>query len=262
MSRRRSGAEAPRDDRVAVVVPAYNEAATIGDLATRILASWRTLIVVDDGSTDATGSCLSGLDVVLIRHDLNLGKGAALWRGMQAALELGADAIVTLDGDGQHRPEDIQALVDCAREWPSTIVIGARDDRRRHMPFGRYLANSTADFWISWAAGYRIQDTQSGFRVYPATLLRQIALQTGKGRGFVFESEILIEAAGHGVRSWSVSIPTIYSSSLRPSHFRPVADIAGIAAMVAKRLISRGFYPRGLYRSFVLPRILRKTPPA
>lgn len=248
-------------DSITVVIPAYNEAATIRDLAVRSRKLCRNVIVVDDGSTDGTAACLSGLDIELIHHERNLGKAAALWRGMQKAKELGADSVVTLDGDGQHRPEDIPALVERARTRASTIVIGARTGRRQNMPFRRYLANVIADFWVSWAAGYPIEDTQSGFRVYPAGLLKEIRPRVSKRWGFVFESEILIEAARRGVGSHSVPIPSIYAPELRPSHFRPVADIVGITMMVAARLLRRGLYPQGLYRSFIRPNLRRWNPP-
>lgn len=245
----------------AVVIPAYNEAATIRDVASRALAQCRHVIVVDDGSTDGTADCLAGLDVTLIRHDRNLRKAAALWNGMRAAADAGAETIITLDGDGQHRPEDIPALLQTAGENPGSIVVGSRLHQRDEIPTSRYRANRVANFWISWAAGYPIQDSQSGFRLYPAALLQELNLRTGVDRGFVFESEILIEAANRGVRSIAVEIPAIYTDESRPSHFRPVADITGITLMVGGRLIRRGLFLPGLYRSTIEPELRRRWPP-
>jgi glycosyltransferase involved in cell wall biosynthesis len=233
----------------AVVIPARNESATIADVAARALRVAATVIVVDDGSTDATHERLAGLPVVLLRNPRNLGKGASLWRGMQHALGLGVEGVVTLDGDGQHAPEDVPRLVRAARAHPGDIVVGARLVGRAAAPLARRCANRFADFWIGWAAGQPLDDSQSGFRVYPAPLLRRLDLDTGPGRGFVFESEALIAAAPLGARVRSVPIASVYPRGARPSHFRPVRDIALITRMVAWQLLRRGLHPAGLWRS-------------
>jgi glycosyltransferase involved in cell wall biosynthesis/uncharacterized SAM-binding protein YcdF (DUF218 family) len=242
---------------VAVVIPAFNEAGTIRELVIRVRALCETVIVVDDGSTDGTAACLEGLDVVVIRHEKNLRKAAALWRGLQAAMANGADTLVTLDGDGQHRPEDLPVLLDAARRRPNTIVIGARRQQERKAPFARRLANRIADFWISWAAGHPIEDSQSGYRAYPAKLFEGLKPRIERRRGFVFESEILIEAARRSVTITSVGIPSIYELSFRRSHFRPLSDITAITLMVAGHLLRRGLFLAGLYRSFIEPRYRR-----
>jgi glycosyltransferase involved in cell wall biosynthesis len=243
----RTGA-AGGEARYAAVIPAYDESATIADVAARAARQVEPVIVVDDGSTDATSAALAGLPVMLLRNDRNLGKGASLWRGMQHALGLGVAGVVTLDGDGQHAPEDIPRLLAEARAHPGEIVIGARLLGREAAPRSRYLANRVADFWIGWAAGQRLADSQSGFRVYPAALLRSIDVKHGPGRGFVFESEILIAAARRGVGSRAVPIAALYPRAARASHFRPVRDIALITRMVAWKLLSRGMNPAGLRR--------------
>jgi uncharacterized SAM-binding protein YcdF (DUF218 family) len=179
---------------------------------------------------------------------------------MQAAIESGVHAVVTLDGDGQHRPEDIPILVQASRQRPATIIIGARLHQKMEIPPARYRANQIANFWISWAAGYSIQDSQSGFRLYPTSLLKQLDLSVEQNHGFVFESEILIEAANLGMKSHAVQIPAIYAPGSRPSHFRPVADITNITLMVAGRLIRRGLFLPGLYRSYVRAKIYRAIP--
>jgi glycosyltransferase involved in cell wall biosynthesis len=228
----------------AVVIPAYNEAATIRDVAQRALRQAGLVIVVDDGSSDGTSAALAGLDVVLLRHERNLGKAASLRRGADEALRRGARAIVTLDGDGQHFPEDIALLVRAWRETPEHIVIGSRLHRRSHIPRARYWANRVANFWIGLAAGYAIADSQSGFRIYPARVLREARVRCDRAHSFVFESEILIEAARQGVRARCVPVHVVYNGRARASHFRPVLDIARIVRMVAWRLISQGLAQR------------------
>jgi glycosyltransferase involved in cell wall biosynthesis len=231
------------------VIPAYNEAATIRSVVERALAQLDEVIVIDDGSTDGTAGALTGLPVTLIRNARNLGKAASLWRGIALALAEGADAVVTLDADGQHRPEDIPRLLAAHRRDPAALVVGARLHNSDGIPSERYYANRFANFWIAWAAGQRVEDSQSGFRLYPAALLRALPERVGRASSFVFESEVLIEAGRRGTRLAWVPIPAIYEASGRPSHFRPLLDVALIARMVAWKLLSRGLYLRGLLRS-------------
>ncbi|MNR80637.1 Undecaprenyl-phosphate mannosyltransferase [compost metagenome] len=233
----------------AVVIPAFNEGRTIRELVERALLYVRHVIVVDDGSNDDTSAALSGLDVILLRHELNQGKAASLWDGMHLARSYARLGIITLDGDGQHRPEDIPRLISRFRETSNTIVIGSRLHEKEKIPRARYNANQLANFLISWTAGYRISDSQSGFRIYPADLLESIKIDHQKSSCFVFESEILIEAAYLGVRSVPVKIPAIYAPHARASHFRPVLDIARIARMLTRKLLARGLYLRGLIQS-------------
>lgn len=236
---------------VAVVIPAYNEAATVRDIARRARTHAALVIVVDDGSDDGTSAAVSDLDVTVLRNPVNRGKGTSLRRGVCHALEHGAAAVVTLDGDGQHAPEDIPRLLAMAERRPGCIVIGARLIDTEAFPRRRYYANKVANFWISWAAGHPIEDSQSGFRLYPASLLRRDRIARISMPGFAFESEVLIEAARLGYESAIVPIAAIYGRQTRPSHFRPVVDILRITRMVAWKLISRGLYLQGLYRAFL-----------
>ncbi|HEX9810523.1 MAG TPA: glycosyltransferase family 2 protein [Burkholderiales bacterium] len=232
--------------KVVAVIPAYDEERTIRQIAAGARAHVADVIVVDDGSADGTSAALEGLPVTLLRNSSNQGKGGALWRGMQIALERGATAIVTLDADGQHRPQDIPRLVAAHRERPDVLVIGARLVAARAAPRLRRFANRFADFWISWAAGHWVPDSQSGFRLYPAELVRSLTVCHDRAHGFVFESEVVIEAARLGFRVLPVTVPAIYPTAARPSHFRPVADVARIVRMVAAYLITSGFCPAGL----------------
>lgn len=230
----------------AVVIPAYNEAATIRDIATRALKFSELVIIVNDGSSDGTTQALDNLPVTVLNNPINVGKGESLSRAALYALQLGVEAVVTLDGDGQHQPEDIPLLLAAAAVHQNTIIIAARLRSRHSAPPLRRFANSFADFWISWAAGHRIRDSQSGFRLYPVPVFRA---HTGSSTGFTFESEILINAAHQGIYTSSVAIDTIYNKQARPSHYRPTADTLSIVRMVAWKLVCRGLYPMGLARS-------------
>lgn len=238
--------------KLVAVIPAYNEAATVRDVAARTLRFVRDVIVVDDGSTDGTAAQTRGLGVTLVSNARNLGKGASLWRGFSLALNEGADAVVTLDADAQHRPEDIPRLVDAARAQPGRIIIGARLWDRGTVPPLRYFGNRFANFWVAWAAGFPVADSQSGFRLYPASLLREV--KVNPGARFAFESEILIEAGRAGVRTAAVQIAALYPPDARPSHYRPAADTARIVRMIAWKLLSRGLDLPRLVRSLSLAR--------
>lgn len=232
----------------AAVIPAYNEARTIRDIAARTRAQVARVIVVDDGSSDGSAAELADSDVELVRNSRNFGKSRALWRGIDIALAHPVQGVVTLDGDGQHCPEDISRLLQATKHYPNHIVIGSRLHNRAAIPAARYLANRFANFWVAWAAGYPIMDSQSGMRVYPAALLRALPASLRSADSFVFESEVLIEAANLGVQSVFVPIAAVYQAGSRPSHFK-LRDILRITKMIAPRLLRRGLYPAGLLAS-------------
>jgi glycosyltransferase involved in cell wall biosynthesis len=237
---------------VAVVIPAFNEAPTLRRVAAGALAHAALVVVVDDGSTDGTAESVAGLPVVVLRNERNCGKAATLWRGAHEAMRRGATAICTIDADGQHDPADMPGLLAAHRDAPASIIIGSRLHAGAAIPVARYRANRIANFWIGWAAGYRIDDSQSGFRIYPAALFRQARVRHDAWASFVFESEILIDAARLGVTAVCVPIGVTYANPCRPSYFRPVVDISRIVRMVAGRLLARGLYLPGLWRSLEL----------
>lgn len=245
-------ATTPPTAALVAVIPAYQEAATIAAVVARLRDAMPGLpvLVVDDGSTDGTAAIAAAAGAAVLGGGANQGKGAALRLGMRAALARGARFVATLDGDGQHRPEDLPRLVALAAA--DVIVIGSRR-RAVGQPAARRRANRVADFWISWAARHPVSDSQSGFRLYPAAALADLARYEGRARRFSFESEILIDAARQGITTVAADIPALYGATLRrPSHFRPVADIARIVIMVAGKLLARGMDPVGLWRSLVV----------
>lgn len=238
--------------RTALVVPAYNEAATLRDVVTRALAQCTDIHIVDDGSTDDTARCVADLPVKLIRHAQNQGKAASLWDGFAAALMQDVDWIVTLDGDGQHRPEDIPRLLAAAQRYPNSVIIAARLQRRANAPLGRRAANALADFSLSWVSGHPVADSQSGQRAYPAPLLRRVlsdgSLRHDAGASFTLESELLIAAARLGYDTVAVPIDTLYGAG-RASHFRSARDVGRIARMIWSHLLAARFNPSGLWRT-------------
>lgn len=234
----------------AVLIPAYNESATIRDLAKRCLKYVDKVIVIDDGSSDSTLEQLQGLELIIIKNSVNSGKAFSLREGMQRALSLNVENIITIDGDGQHSPDDIPRLIDAASLNQNQLIIAARLRNTEQAPSARLKANKIADFWVSWAAGEKITDSQSGFRLYPSNLLKTDVLNISTKHGFVFESEIIIEAVRKGFSCHTIAIDSVYHTEARASHFKPVADITKIVLMISWKLFSRGMYPQGLWAAY------------
>jgi glycosyltransferase involved in cell wall biosynthesis len=237
--------------QLAVVIPARNEAASIRAVAEACLKYSSRVIVVDDASTDDTAAALHGVAVQLLRSETQLGKGGALQLGFAAAMQAGAAAVITLDGDGQHDAADIPAFVAAANRYPHHLIVGARLRQMHNAPRRRLIANRIADFFISWAAGQAVRDTQCGQRLYPAALLHAVTLQSRPIDGFVFESEILIDAVRKGFSAVSVPIEARYPPHARASHFKPARDIWRITRMVSRKVVPRGMYLHGLVRSLM-----------
>lgn len=236
-------ATAPDVSRVAVLIPALNEELRIREVVEGALAHCPNVIVVDDGSTDATVERIQDLPITLIRHEVRRGKGEALREGFRLACERGFDGVLSMDGDGQHSPGDIPRLLAAAHRFPGHIVIGARLRRRAQQPALRRMANEFGDWGIAWAAGYRIADTQSGQRYYPRAVAE---LGDLSAEGFVFEADILIEAARRlGAGCVSVPIESRYQGAgavqqFRRSHFRPLTDLYRITSHVVGRVWTHG----------------------
>lgn len=224
--------------RVAVVIPALNEEKAIRGVVESVLAVCPNLILVDDGSTDATLERVADLPISVIRHATPLGKGQGLRDGFRKARELGFDAVIAMDGDGQHLAEDIPRLLATARRYPEHIVIGARIRHRENQPPARRRANAVADWGISWGCGVPVADTQSGQRYYPLAALELADLDADD---FVFEAALLI-AATREKKLGVVSVPidSRYEHEFRGSHFRPVRDVTRITWYTIRRVVHYG----------------------
>ena len=242
---------------VAAVIPALNEALRIRGVVEGALQHCDHVIVIDDGSDDDTLARIADLPVTVLRHEQRKGKGASLRDGFSAALRHGSKAVLTMDGDGQHAPDDIPRLVEAANRYPNHIVIGARLRKRSQQPMYRRLANEFGDWGIAWATGFQIADCQSGQRLYPAAVA---ALQDVPGEDFVFEAQIIISAARElGTRCVSVPIESRYKSvhsdeEFRASHFKPVRDFSRITRHIVHQAL-RSDSILATYRS------IRSNPP-
>lgn len=233
-----------------VLIPAYNEARTIRGVVEGVLAHADRVLVISDGSTDGTVTQLRGLPVEVIEHRANRGKGWRLAEGLDHAFAGGADAVLTLDADGQHDPDDIPAFLAAARAAPDALVVGDRSLDRAAMPAGRASSIGFGDFFIGWATGQRFRDAQCGMRLYPASLWHSIDLPPAERQHFVFETAVLLRAAEAGFGFARVPVKARYAGYLqRPSHYRPALDTMRIVWAVTKFLVLRGLKPCGVLKA-------------
>ena len=212
-----------------VVIPVYNEGMAIAALVRQIRQQGLAVIVVDDGSSDGTSRLARDSGATVLANATNRGKGASLIQGFRYALAQGFDAVVTIDGDGQHDPEDIPAFLNLARASGEVIFIGNRMRQLKNMPWLRRTTNKFMSWLISQIAGQKISDTQCGFRLFKKELLAGLRLKTSK---YETESEILIRAARLGFRIVSVPIKTIYRGE--KSQINPLLDTWRFLKLVAQ----------------------------
>jgi glycosyltransferase involved in cell wall biosynthesis len=213
--------------KVCVIIPAYNASGTIAAVIKGALRHVPKVIVADDGSVDDTASAASEAGAEVIMSGRNRGKGNALKALFKKAIADGYEAVISLDADGQHDPGDIPLFLEANRKYPADVIVGSRMHGKDKIPRARYNSMYIARFFISFASNQFLEDTQCGYRLYPLELIKKIRLTTER---YTTESELLIKAGDTGVTIRFVRIRTIYGNN--GSHFRPVADIAGITAYV------------------------------
>ena len=210
---------------IIALIPAHNEAGRITPVIRGALAHLPVL-VVDDGSTDATSQVAEAAGAQVLRQEPNQGKGAALKAGFRQALAGGYDAVLTLDADGQHDPAEIPAFLLAFQQKTPDLIIGARDFSQ--MPFSRRLANTSGQALFSWALGQPVRDNQSGYRLISRRLM-EAALDSQQG-GFEFEVEmIVICVQRHYALDW-VPIRTIYAGE--HSHISPLKHVSRFLSLV------------------------------
>jgi glycosyltransferase involved in cell wall biosynthesis len=232
-----------------VLVPAYNAARHLPVVLERLARVHPpgATIVIDDGSTDETAAVARQAGVRLEAHGVNRGKGAGLLTGFHAACADGADAVVTLDADGQHKPEDLPRMM--AALAGADLVVGARV-RTGAMPPHRRFGNALSAGFLTWLAGTPLPDVQSGYRVHRRSVLDALGLSgvplaAGKVRppafrstGYGFESEILVAAARYGFTIANVPIEAVYEGA--PSHFHPLRELPRFTSLYARLLADAG----------------------
>jgi glycosyltransferase involved in cell wall biosynthesis len=218
--------------RVAALIPAYQAAAHLGEVLDRIAAlpDPPEVLVVDDGSRDATEQVARRFGARVLPFAGNRGKGHALLAGFAALAD--ADMVVTLDADGQHPPESLPAFV-AAAEAGADVVLGRRRFGGR-MPAVRRVANAASSLWASTLAGQTISDSQCGYRLYRRHVLDLVPITPGR---YEVESEMAVRSARLGFRLAEVEIPTVYADER--SHIRIHRDVPRILGVLTRLTIER-----------------------
>jgi len=208
-----------------VVIPAFQAAETLGELIRRcgvyLYREVSGIVVVDDGSTDKTGEVARASGAHVIAHPVNRGKGAALLTGFAEATARRWDAAITLDADGQHDPRSIPGFIAEHQRTGADIIVGTRARSGSRMPLPRRVSNRLSSAVVSWLAGVRIEDSQSGYRLIARRVWESIPLC---GQRYDLESELLIKAGRRGYRIVPFPIETLYGDET--SFFHPLRDTA------------------------------------
>jgi glycosyltransferase involved in cell wall biosynthesis len=211
---------------VAVVIPALDAERTVGAVAQAVRAALPVsfIVGVDDGSRDGTRREMLACCDMVISFEENLGKGAALRAGFGAALARGAEAVVTIDADGQHDAEAAPRLL--AALGAADLAIGSRERSGTSMPIGRRMTNALASAAVGAIIGTRVSDAQSGYRAIRRSVIEAVE---AAGDRYEYETEFLIAAARAGFRIANVPVATHYGA---PSHFRSVRDSARVVGAI------------------------------
>jgi len=205
--------------KICVIIPTHNEAQTIKILVTQIRKQSLDVLVIDDGSIDKTIIEAQTAGAKLIKHDLNKGKGISLREGFDFAINNNYDAVITMDGDGQHDPENLHNFIEKMREHQADIIIGNRMEKTKKMPPARFITNRFMSFIISKICHQPIPDSQCGFRLITVKVLKSLKLSTSN---FEIESEVLIEASRKKYKIESIPVKTIYRGE--KSKISPILD--------------------------------------
>lgn len=220
--------------KLLAVIPAHNEAQTIASVVIGVKALGHGVLVIDDGSIDATAQLAQAVGAIVVSTHKKSGKGNALRQGFAWALEHGYEAVICLDGDGQHEAADIQAFLDCHRASGAALVNGNRMRNPKGMPLVRRATNAFMSWLISIICRQSIPDTQCGFRLISAEVLKAVQLECSD---FEIETELLIKASKKGFKIASVPIATIYRDEV--SKIKPVRDTIRFIRYIARAISAK-----------------------
>ena len=239
------------DRGICVIIPTYNNDRTIADIIAGSQKECCDVIVVNDGSTDTTSDIIHQIEgITIVEYEKNRGKGYALRRGFECALQMGFSYAVTLDSDGQHEPKDIPLFLQANQQHPGALILGSRNLDGVERSKGSSFANKFSNFWFYIQTGRNLPDTQTGYRLYPLKKLHGLCLLTSR---YEAELELLVFASWHGVKLVPIQINVYYPpQELRVSHFRPGADFARISVLNTVLCFLAIVYglPLRLYRFF------------
>ncbi|HEX2684136.1 MAG TPA: DUF2062 domain-containing protein [Ferruginibacter sp.] len=245
--------------KACVVIPTFNNAATLAQVIEDVSRFSRHVIVVNDGSTDNTAEIVKRYPAVqYISYSKNVGKGWVLRKAFAYAVEKGYRYAITIDSDGQHFAKDLPAFINKLEEEPNAIIIGARNMDQESVPGGSSFGNKFSNFWFKAETGISSPDTQSGFRLYPLEPLKNMKFFTRK---YEFEIEVLVRAAWKGVKVVAVPVTVYYApKEERVSHFRPFKDFFRISVLNTLLVLISFLYikPRDFILTLFSRRKLRK----
>jgi glycosyltransferase involved in cell wall biosynthesis len=219
---------------ICIIIPANNEACTIGFLVESLSKKGFDVIVIDDGSKDETGVIAQEKGAIVLRHDEKKGKGSALREGFRYAVERDYDAVIMMDGDGQHDVGGVDRFLIEAEKNKHSVIVGNRMVNSKGMPFIRFCTNRFMSWLISLACGQSISDTQCGYRYIHCDVLKQIDLTS---RDFEIETEILMKVCQKGFKVANVPIKTIYRNE--ESKINPFKDAIRFFTYFIKEIFSR-----------------------
>ena len=215
---------------VCVIAPTYNNAGTLHAVLCDVLHYTDRIIVVNDGSTDETNQVLAQFtNITTLSYSINKGKGNALRAGFAQAVKQGYDYAITIDTDGQHFASDLLFFLEKLRTEKQAIIIGARNLHQENMPGKNTFANKFSNFWFYVDTGIKAPDTQSGYRLYPLYLMKDMHFFGSK---YEFEVEVLVRCAWKGIKICWIPINIYYPPpEKRISHFRPGPDFSRISVL-------------------------------
>jgi len=206
--------------KICIIIPTYNEANKIESVIQNINKNKVDVLVVDDGSKDNTATLAKNAGANVLKNEKNQGKGSALAKGFSYALKNGYDAVITMDGDGQHSPDDIKFFLESASNNPEAhLFLGNRMHSAKNMPLVRWITNIFMSMVISCVAGQKVNDSQCGFRLIRKEVLQNLRLKSAK---YEIESEMLIKASRAGFKIVPVNIQSIYRGE--KSQINPFID--------------------------------------
>ncbi|RSK41391.1 DUF2062 domain-containing protein [Mangrovimonas spongiae] len=237
---------------VCVLIPTYNNDRTLQRVIDGVLEYTNHIIIVNDGATDNTKNILSKYDnLTIITFTENKGKGVALREGFKKAIHLGYDFAITIDSDGQHFPNDIPVFINALEQHQTknVLFIGARNMEQEGVPGKSSFGNKFSNFWFWFETGIKLQDTQSGFRLYPLQVIKNLRFFTTK---FEFEIEVIVKSAWKNVDVKNIPIQVLYDENERVSHFRPFKDFTRISILNTWLVFLTLVYikPRNFFKNF------------
>jgi glycosyltransferase involved in cell wall biosynthesis len=217
------------EKKICIVIPTYNNEKTLKRVIDGVLNYTENIIVINDGSTDSTAEILAQYsNITIVNLSENKGKGNGLKTGFRKAKELGYNYAITIDSDGQHYPDDIPVFVEALiQEKEDILLIGNRNMSQEGIPRKSSFGNRFSNFWFWFETGNKLEDTQSGYRLYP---LHKIPKKHFTPK-FEFEIEIIVRSAWRHVPVKNVPIKVLYDPSERVSHFRPFKDFTRISIL-------------------------------